>query len=259
MTKILGILSGKGGTGKTTFSINLSFALNSFGKKVALIDMNITMPHISSYLGITPKFTINDVARRKANINDALLNFNGIKILPASRELKDLDGFDVKEVKRQFEFLKNQRIFDFIILDGAPGIGKEALYVIDLSDEIIFVSNTFDQFIEDVKRVKEIVKEFGKKEMSIVLNMGFWPDEKKIREIENNTDIKVIGAIPQDSKIQTSLINRIPLLEFSPRSISAECFRSIAAKICEEEYKESLKLKIFKEVQKIIASFSNFL
>jgi MinD-like ATPase involved in chromosome partitioning or flagellar assembly len=219
MTKILGILSGKGGTGKTTFSINLSFALNSFGKKVALIDMNITMPHISSYLGITSKFTINDVAKRKANINDALLNFNGIKILPANRELKDLDGFDVKEVKRQFEFLKNQRIFDFIILDG--GIGKEALYVIDLSDEIIFVSNTFDQFIEDVKRVKEIVKEFGKKEMSIVLNMGFWPDEKKIREIENNTNIKVIGAIPQDSKIQTSLINRIPLLEFSPRSISA--------------------------------------
>jgi len=259
MTKILGILSGKGGTGKTTFSINLSFALNSFGKKVALVDMNITMPHISSYLGITPKFTINDIAKRKANINDALLNFNGIKILPASRELKDLDGFDVKEVKRQFEFLKKQKTFDFIILDGAPGIGKEALYVIDLSDEIIFVSNPFDQFIEDVKRVKEIVKEFGGKEMSIVLNMGFWPDEKKIREIENNTNIKVIGVIPQDSKIQISLINRIPLLEFSPRCIPAECFRSIAAKICEEEYKESFKLKIFKEVQKIIASFSNFL
>jgi MinD-like ATPase involved in chromosome partitioning or flagellar assembly len=114
MTKILGILSGKGGTGKTTFSINLSIALNSFGKKVALIDMNITMPHISSYLGITPRFTINDVARRKVNINDALLNFNGIKILSASRELKDLDRFDFKEVKRQFEFLKKNR--EFLIL-----------------------------------------------------------------------------------------------------------------------------------------------
>jgi septum site-determining protein MinD len=259
MTKILGILSGKGGTGKTTFSINLAFALNKFGKKVALIDMNITMPHVASYLGLFPKFTINDVASKKVGINDAFTNFNGIKVIAASNSLDDLKDFDIKEVKRQLEYLKRQKIFDFIILDGAPGIGKEALYVIDLSDEIIFVSNPFDQFVEDVKRVKEVVKEMGNKQMSLVLNMGFWPTEEKIKEIEDGTKLKVIGVIPHDKKIQFSLINRIPLLEFSPKSISAECFKAIAARIADEEYEESWKLKFFRGFNKLINSINTFL
>jgi len=172
MTKTLGILSGKGGTGKTTFSINLALALSRLGKRVALIDMNITMPHVASYLGLMPRFTINDVASKKVGINEALVNFNGIKILAASKNLEDLTHFDIKEVRRQIEYLKKQKFFDFIIIDGAPGMGKEALHVIEMSDEIIFVTGPFDQFIEDVNRVKEIVGEFGKKNMSIVLNMG---------------------------------------------------------------------------------------
>jgi len=259
MTKTLGVLSGKGRTGKTTFSINLAIALNKLGKKVALIDMNITMPHVASYLGISPKFTINDVALKRVGINEAFVNLNGIKILAASSNLKDLVEFDIREVKRQIDYLKKQKIFDFIILDGAPGIGKEALYIVELSEEIILVSSPFDQFVEDVKRVREIVKEFGNREISLVLNMGLWPNEGKIKEIENSTKIKVIGVIPQDKKIQFSLINRIPLLEFSPKSITAECFKTIAARISNEEYKESLKLKVFNGFHKIIDIINGFL
>jgi len=259
MTKTLGILSGKGGTGKTTFSINLALALSRLGKKVALIDMNITMPHVASYLGLTPRFTINDVASKKVGINEAFVNYNGIKVLAASKNFEDLANFDIKEVKRQIEYLKKQKLFDFIIVDGAPGIGKEALSVIELSDEIIFVSSPFEQFVEDVKRVKEIVKEFGNREMSLVLNMGFWPSEKKIKEIENNVKIKVIGTIPYDKKVQFSLINRIPILEFSPKSITTECFKAIAARIADEEYNGSLKLKFYKGFNKIINIISRFL
>ncbi len=259
MTKTLGILSGKGGTGKTTFSINLALALKKLGKKVALIDMNITMPHVASYLGLTPSFTINDVASKKIGINEAFVNFNGVKILAASKNLEDLVRFDIKEMKRQIEYLKKQKIFDFIIIDGAPGIGKEALHVIELSDEIIFVSSPFDQFIEDVKRFKEIIKEIGDRETSLVLNMGFWPSEKKIKEIEDDLKIKVIGVIPHDKKAQFSLLNRIPLLEFSPKSITTECFKAIAARIADEEFEESIKLKFYKGFHKIINIINEFL
>jgi len=54
-------------------------------------------------------------------------------------------------------------------------------------------------------------------------------------------------------------MNRIPVVEFSPKSIVAECFKSIAAKIAEEDYKESFKLKLFKGFQKVINRISNFL
>ena len=52
MTRIISIISGKGGTGKTISAINLSFALSSYGKNVALIDANLTTPNVGIYLGV---------------------------------------------------------------------------------------------------------------------------------------------------------------------------------------------------------------
>ncbi|MGC8993271.1 MAG: P-loop NTPase [Candidatus Aenigmatarchaeota archaeon] len=252
MTKSIGVISGKGGTGKTIFSINLSIALNQLGKKTVLIDGNITMPHVAQYLGIENfNFTLNDVLKEKVNILNAFYNFNGIKILPSSTKIEDLKDVDIKKLKRNVEILKKSGNIDFIIIDGAPGIGKEALAIIEASDDIILVTNPFDQMIEDVLKLKEILSYFGNKKAHLVLNMGFWPSKSKIEEIEQKTKMKVLGIIPTDKKIQKSLINRIPLMEYSKKSITAECFRIIASKISEEEYNQSLKFKIFSQIMEL--------
>jgi len=73
--------------------------------------MNITIPHISSYLCLNPKFTINDVASKKIGIGDAPINFNGIKILVASKNLKGIAQFNFGEIKSQIECLKKEKYF----------------------------------------------------------------------------------------------------------------------------------------------------
>ena len=210
------------------------------------------MPHIARYLGIENfNFTLNDVLKEKVNILNAFYNFNGIKVLPASTNIEDLKDIDIKKLKRNVEILKKNGDIDFIIIDGAPGIGKEALAAIESSDEIVLVTNPFDQMIEDAIKLKEILSYFDNKRAYLVLNMGFWPTKEKMEEIEQKTKMKILGIIPNDKKIQKSLINRIPLLEYSKNSITAECFRIIASKISEEEYKESLKFKIFAQIMEL--------
>ena len=52
MVRVINICSGKGGVGKTTVAANLGAALQKFGRKVAVIDCNLTTAHLGLYLGI---------------------------------------------------------------------------------------------------------------------------------------------------------------------------------------------------------------
>src|SRR3972149_10622941 len=96
MTRIIGIISGKGGVGKTTTVSNLGTALVDMVKKVIILDANVTTPNLSLHLGIPfYPITLHDVIKRKAPIEKAIYNHvSGLKIIPASlaaSEVKDID------------------------------------------------------------------------------------------------------------------------------------------------------------------------
>jgi len=61
-TRVIGVISGKGGVGKTTFSANLGIALSTFGEKTLIVDCNVTTPHLRYYLGVKDfSTTLNNV------------------------------------------------------------------------------------------------------------------------------------------------------------------------------------------------------
>lgn len=247
MTKVVSVLSGKGGTGKTTVSINLSFALKHLGQKVVLVDGNVTMPHVSTYLGINSwKFTLNDFLSGKTFDREALINYNGIKVLISSPILDDLVGVDLKRMKKIIENIESTEKPDFIIIDGPPGIGKETISLIELSDEILLVVQPFEQHLIDAVKIKEIVNSMSKSKIKVVLNNGFWLPDKKIREIEKILKTEVIGFVPNDKSLMFSLINKTPILEENPKSFISEFFFEIGCRLCNEEFKPSWRFKLFK-------------
>ncbi|MEM5815162.1 MAG: P-loop NTPase [Candidatus Aenigmatarchaeota archaeon] len=256
MGKIVSILSGKGGTGKTITSINLSLALRTFNQKVVLIDGNISMPHISTYLGINSwKYTLNDFLSGKDFKREALVNYNGIKLLISSPDLKDLVNIDLKKLRRVVENIKEEEKPDFIIIDGPPGIGKETISIIEVSNEILVVIQPFEQNIIDAIKIKEIAESLNKIKIKVILNNGFWLHKKKIEEMEKILRMEVIGFVPNNKSLMFSLVNKLPILEEKPNSLIAEMFKEIAAKLCEEEYKESWKFKLFKSFNDLVSYF----
>jgi len=212
MAEVIAVLSGKGGVGKTTITINLANILSTyFRRKVLIVDTNFTTSHLGLSLGIFyPEGNLNKVLRGEIEIEQAIHNYSlGLDLLPLSLSVRDLEGVDILKFPRVLESVNFR--YDYIFLDAAPGLGREAIISIKNADKILYVALPIIQSIVDIVRTQEVVREFEKKEIGIILNMvRNKPYEVKDEEIFNLTNLKVIGKIPYDEKFLIANSHKLP-------------------------------------------------
>ena len=240
MTRIIGVVSGKGGVGKTTVVANLGSVLAShFKKDVVIVDCNITTSHLGLYLGMYYcPVTFNQVLKGEAEIEDAMYDYHisGLRVIPASLSFSDLKGVDIARIKNAIKKLLGKT--DFVLLDAAPGLGREAMATLQAADEVIFVNTPFVPSTMDIMKCHEVSNEMGIKQLGIVLNMiGKEKYELTKKEIEDLIELPVISSIPLDKNVLRSLTLKMPVVLFSPKSASSREFFKLAAKILGEEYR----------------------
>jgi len=242
MVRIISVLSGKGGVGKTTTAINLGAAMSQkFSKSVAVVDCNVTTPHLGLSLGILHESysTLNDVLRGKKDIFDVIHPYAlGLSIVPASLALNDLKGINIDRLGSIIK--KKMEGFDIVLLDSAPGLGREAASAINASDEVLFVTTPYTIAISDILRTKKVVSELGKEILGIIVNMrqgNYY--ELTPKEIENFTQIPVIGTINYDQDILKSLTVKTPLIFFNQSSKTAKEYIRIAGNLLGENLPSS--------------------
>jgi len=256
MTRVIGIVSGKGGVGKTTFSINLGIALSRLGKKVVVVDCNIGTPHLAYYLGADHcSATLNNVFRDEVDIKFTPIEREGVMFIPSSEELKDLIKVDITQLKNHVSRLSDDGFYDYIILDSAPGLGREALSVFQACEEIIFVTTPTIPTLTDMTRCAEVASQIGHKKFYMVLNMVRGKQyELSALDAGNIFRSPVLGSIPFDETIMDSTSLGTPYLVYKPNSRVSDSFMQIAANLAGIRYEKpsafkriALKLKrIFK-------------
>ncbi|MEM5799686.1 MAG: P-loop NTPase [Candidatus Aenigmatarchaeota archaeon] len=237
MTRIIGIMSGKGGVGKTTTAINLgSILAQKYSKSVAIIDCNVTTPHVGLSLGILHDSysTLNDVLRGKKDLMEVVHPYSlGLSIIPASLSFDDLKGIKLENLKSMIK--KTMEGFDVVLLDAAPGLGKEAMSAMQASDELVFVTTPYTIAVSDILRTKKVANELGKEIKGIIVNMRhntFY--ELTAKEIENFTQIPVLGNINYDHDVIRSLIVKTPLIFYNQNSKTVKEFTRIAGTLLGE-------------------------
>lgn len=254
--RVISVASGKGGVGKTTAVANLGIILASkYKKNVILMDCNITTPHLGLYMGIDHHpVTLNHLLKGKARVSDAVYpHHSGVKVIPSSLSLKDLDGVDVANMKQVINKIK--RAYpetDFLIIDCAPGLGREAMAGIRSSEEILYITTPYFPIVVDMVKCNQVASELGLKKIGAVVNMK---NNNKHQlsdiEIEHISEIPVIGTVPHHQDVLKSLHKRIPVSIHSPRSIASLEFERIAAKIAGEKVPPGgfvgLVLRIFEQ------------
>jgi len=241
MPRILGIFSGKGGVGKTTVTANLGLAMVNQGMKVTIVDCNVTASHLGFLFGLyTYDKTLNDVLRGFSSLQEAMYNYHGLNIIPASLSLNSLIDLDMNVLHRYVKEIDS----DAVLLDSAPGLGKEPMSVLQTVDEIIFVTLPYTAALVDVIKANQIAEKLNIKTLGIVLNMvkGLSYELSK-REVEKIAGIEVLEEIPYDESINLALAFNKPVVEYFPFSPSSIAINRLAAKITGRSYllkKESL-------------------
>lgn len=234
--KIIGILSGKGGVGKTSSAVNLAMGLNYYGNKTVLIDGNLTTPNVGLHLGTTTvPVSIHNVLRGENTIHEAIYRHpSGIYFSPGSLAIEDMDNLKLSHLKS----LKNLNA-DYVILDGAAGLGKEALATIEHSDHLIIVTNPELPAITDALKTIKIATELNKNVLGVLVTR--YKKDKlgiSLKNIEAMLEKPIIGIIPEDDSMRKALSNRESVIFNNPHSDASQAYLKLSANICGKSYDE---------------------
>ncbi len=238
MTRIITIASGKGGTGKTTLTVNLGICLARLGKKVLLIDADVAMANLSLILGMqSSPITLHDVLLGESNVHDAVYDGpEGISFIPSGLSLDNYKRVDSERLSSIVHEISQD--YDFVILDAAAGIEKNVLSALSTSQEAILITMPTSPAIADALKTKIVAQRLGSKVKGVVMN--FVMNEKgeiNKQEVANILELPVYGQVPYDSEVRKSFMQQkiSPVSVRKPDSPSAKEFMRIAAKICGEK------------------------
>lgn len=245
MTRIIGVVSGKGGVGKTTLVANLGAALASvFKKNVIVVDCNVTTSHLGLYLGMYYyPISLNKVLSGQVGIDSAIYDYsiNGMRIIPASLSIDDLKGIDISKLNVSVKKLFGKA--DIVLLDSAPGLGREAMSAMRASDEILYIMTPFVPVLMDIIKCNKIANELSLKPLGVVMNMtGEGRYELTDKEVEQLVELPVISRIPRDKDVLRSLAAKLPVTDFNANSAAAQEIIRLAGFLVGEEYKPRGKL-----------------
>jgi len=232
MGRIIAVISGKGGVGKTTTAINLGAALNKLNKEVIIVDANLNTPNIGIHLGapIVP-VTFNHVLKGKADISEAIYEHSsGTKIVPSSLSVKEITNFNTKRIPQVIRQLKDRA--DFIILDSAAGFSEEAMATLEAGEEIIIVTNPEMPSVTDALKAVKVAREMKKEVRGVIVTRHRNQDyEMSLPSIKSMLETQIIGVVPEDVSVKKALNKRDAVVHTHPKSKASRKYNEIALKI----------------------------
>jgi len=240
-SRIIALLSGKGGVGKTTTAVSLGTALNFFGKSVTIVDANITTPNVGLHFGVPIiPVSLHDVLRGKKDIKEAIYQHrSGTRIVPGSIAFQDLKRVDPLKLERAIKDLDGS--CEYIILDGAAGLGKEAYAAIKVADEVIVVTNPEMPAVTDALKTIKYCQELKTTVLGVlVTKTNSRNADMPLKDIETLLETNIIGVIPEDHAVKFALAKKDSVIHTHPDSAASIQMKRLAADIAEVEYNPKL-------------------
>ena len=240
MSRVLCIVSGKGGVGKTTTAINLGTIFSKHYKQSILMDTNLTTPNLHHHLDMSEaQHNLQDALHGKVHVSEAVYQHeSGLKLIPLMNTLDEIRTTDLAHFQ---EVIQDAKEFsELLVLDGAAGLGPEAHASMESADEVLIVTCPDKSSLEQAKRTIELAKDLRLLILGVVLNKV----QDKHYELSNDfieysLGVPIIAEIPYDEHVPHSQHLKHPVVYAYPSSPAAKAFEKLAFKLMDKEYHPS--------------------
>ena len=236
MGKMIIVASGKGGTGKTTFTSQVGTQLASLGNMTVLVDADAGFRNLDIALGLESSvvYDYSDYINGTADLDDILIKCPGNENLyfVAAPQSAATSDFDKDRTALFWESLKSR--FDYVIADAPAGMGDGFSFAAEYADEAVIVSLAESASLRDADRVIEELECVGACTIRLVLNRI--KPELIVKKILMNVDdcidvlsIPLLGIVPEDGAVTEFIPNGVCISQTDKGA--GKAFSNIAGRI----------------------------
>ena len=232
----IAVVSGKGGTGKTSFTAGVSAALTLAGKRVLCLDCDIGLRNLDLALGLTDRAMMDftDVALGRCTLEEAVVEhpqLPGLFLLTAPMRIR---GRTVTEAEMIALLTKVREQFDYCLLDAPAGLGLGFRLATCAADRCVVVTTSDATSLRDAQHTVMELNRFPVGSIHLVVNRV---RRKLLRSMHATIDdaidkagLPLLGVVPEDDQLLVCLNRGTPLLlADSPQAAMA--YRNIAKRL----------------------------
>lgn len=230
MGELIAVLSGKGGTGKTSVCAGVATAMAQSGLKVLCIDCDIGLRNLDIALGISELGTISflDVCRGEYDLSMATVHpeYPTLHFLTAPMNCP-AEAIDRVEFARMLDDARHH--YHYIFLDAPAGIEAGFHLAARCSDRVLLVTGPDPASIRDASQAADILDRMGKTNVRLIVNRingkMFSAMKMTVDDVMDRAGLPLMGIVPDDQNVVLSAAFSKPLLKQTKKGAAAACKR----------------------------------
>ena len=236
MGELIAVLSGKGGTGKTSVCAGVAVALAAEGKKVLCIDCDVGLRNLDISLGMSDCGALSflEVSEGEYPLDQAAAHplYPKLKFLtaPMNRPVEKINA------EAFGQMLRGARgSFDYIFLDAPAGVDAGFRLVSQVADRFLLVTGSGPAAVRDAARVADLLEIMGKTNVRLIVNRVQRELLKTVKltidDVMDTAGLPLLGIVPEDSNVTLAASFGRPVLNFKKRCEAAKAYSRIARRI----------------------------
>jgi len=234
--ELIAVLSGKGGTGKTSVCAGVAAALAASGQRVLCIDCDVGLRNLDISLGLSdvPALSFLEVCRGDYPLTQASAHpqYPSLSFLTAPMN-SSIDSIDPNAFGRMV--MEARKVFDYIFLDAPAGVDSGFRLTASFADRCILVTGAGPAAVRDARRTGDLLELMEKKNIRLIVNRV---DSRMVSAMDITIDdvmdeagLPLLGLVPEDPNVTLAAAVGKPLLQYKPRCPAAKACRRIANRI----------------------------
>ena len=236
MGELFAVLSGKGGTGKTSVCAGVATALAAGGKRVLCIDCDVGLRNLDISLGMSDSGALSflDVMGGNYSLSQAA----GHPVYPTLFFLTapmncPIETIDIAAFGDMLQ--QARREFDYVFLDSGAGVDAGFRLVSGVADRFLLVTGAGPAAIRDASRVGDLLELSGKKNIRLVVNRVNRDMLATVRltidDVMDTAGLPLIGVVLEDLHVTLAASFGLPVLKYAKRCDAAKAYQKIARRI----------------------------